>query len=39
MNFKNMPEYDLRYGYPLAMIAMVLIDVMLYLWFRKTVWL
>ena len=39
MNFKNMPEYDLPYGYPLAMIAMVLIDVMLYLWFRKIRWL
>jgi magnesium transporter len=39
MNFKNIPEYDWQYGYPLAMIAMVLIDVMLYLWFRKIRWL
>jgi magnesium transporter len=39
MNFKNMPEYDLPYGYPLAMIAMVVVDVGLYLWFKKIRWL
>ena len=39
MNFKNMPEYDFAYGYPLAMAAMVGIDVLLYLWFKKIRWL
>ena len=39
MNFKNMPEYELAYGYPLAMTAMVAIDVALYFWFKKIRWL
>jgi magnesium transporter len=39
MNFKNMPEYDLPYGYPIAMTAMVAIDFALYFWFRKIRWL
>ena len=39
MNFKNIPEYDLTYGYPLAIAVMVGIDVLLYLWFRKIRWL
>jgi magnesium transporter len=39
MNFKFMPEYDMPYGYPLAMAAMIGIDIALYLWFRKIRWL
>ena len=39
MNFKNMPEYDFPYGYPLSIAAMITIDVALYLWFRKIRWL
>ena len=39
MNFKNMPEYDFAYGYPVALLAMIGIDVVLYLWFRKIRWL
>jgi magnesium transporter len=39
MNFKNMPEYEFTYGYPIAMAAMIGIDVLLYLWFRKIRWL
>jgi magnesium transporter len=39
MNFKNMPEYDFAYGYPVALLAMIAIDVLLYLWFRKIRWL
>jgi magnesium transporter len=39
MNFKNMPEYDLTYGYPLSLAIMVGIDLGLYLWFRKIKWL
>jgi magnesium transporter len=39
MNFKNMPEYDLAYGYPIALALMIGIDFVLYLWFRKIHWL
>jgi magnesium transporter len=39
MNFKNIPEYDFQYGYPFSLAAMVGIDVVLYLWFRKIRWL
>jgi magnesium transporter len=39
MNFKNMPEYDLPFGYPLALIMMGTICVVLYRWFRKANWL
>jgi magnesium transporter len=39
MNFKNIPEYDFLYGYPLCIVAMVLLDVVLYFWFKKIKWL
>jgi magnesium transporter len=39
MNFKNMPEYDLQYGYPLSVATMVVIDLILYFWFKKIRWL
>jgi len=39
MNFKNMPEYDFAYGYPVALVAMIGIDVLLYFWFKKIRWL
>jgi magnesium transporter len=39
MNFKNIPEYDFQYGYPLAIGAMFGIDLILYLWFKKIRWL
>ena len=39
MNYKNMPEYDTVYGYPIALAAMVALDVALYLWFKKIRWL
>ena len=39
MNFKNMPEYDTVYGYPIALAAMVALDVALYMWFKKIRWL
>jgi magnesium transporter len=39
MNFKNMPEYDIPYGYPLCIAVMVLLDLALYLWFRRIRWL
>jgi len=39
MNFKNMPEYDFRYAYPICVAAMLAIDGALYLWFKKIKWL
>jgi magnesium transporter len=39
MNFKNMPELDWVWGYPMALVAMVVIDVYLYFNFRKVKWL
>ncbi|HKE39027.1 MAG TPA: magnesium/cobalt transporter CorA [Casimicrobiaceae bacterium] len=39
MNFKHMPELELDYGYPLAIAAMIGIDIALYVWFRKIRWL
>ena len=39
MNFKHMPELDWALGYPLAMAAMLGIDIALYAWFKKIGWL
>ena len=39
MNFKNMPEYDFAYGYPVALLGMIVADFVLYLWFKKIRWL
>jgi magnesium transporter len=39
MNFENMPELKWAYGYPIAIAVMVVIDVWLYLRFKKTRWL
>jgi magnesium transporter len=39
MNFKNMPELEWVFGYPLAVLTMVVVDVGLYLHFRKVKWL
>jgi magnesium transporter len=39
MNFKNMPEYDLQYGYQISLAVMGAIDVGLYLWFKRIRWL
>jgi magnesium transporter len=39
MNFKHMPELDYVYGYPIAVVAMIAFDVVLYFWFKKTGWL
>lgn len=39
MNFKYMPELETRWGYPLAILAMLLITLGIYLWFRKKHWL
>jgi magnesium transporter len=39
MNFKNMPEYDFPYAYPICIAVMLALDVGLYLWFKKIKWL
>lgn len=39
MNFSNMPELRWEYGYPVAILAMVLIDLYLVYRFRKAKWM
>ena len=39
MNFKDMPEYDLPYAYPVCVAIMIALDIALYFWFRKIKWL
>jgi magnesium transporter len=39
MNFKNMPELDWVWGYPVSIALMVAIDIWLYLQFKKIKWL
>ncbi len=39
MNFKNIPELDFTYGYPMALIAMVVSAIVPVLYFRSKGWL
>ena len=39
MNFKNMPELEWAWGYPAAVLAMIVLDALLYFNFRKVKWL
>lgn len=39
MNFENMPELKWRYGYPMALLAMVLVALGLMFYFRRKKWL
>jgi magnesium transporter len=39
MNFKNMPELEWMWGYPVSVAVMVVIDIWLYLQFKKIKWL
>jgi magnesium transporter len=39
MNFKNMPELDHPFGYPLALLSMVLAAVLPYVFFKWKRWL
>jgi magnesium transporter len=39
MNFEHMPELKWRFGYPMAMLLMALIDVVLFFRFRRSKWL
>ena len=39
MNFKNMPELEWRYGYPMALGTITIVCVILYRQFKKSGWL
>lgn len=39
MNFKNIPELDWAFGYPIALIAMIVSAILPYLYFRWKKWL
>jgi magnesium transporter len=39
MNFEHMPELQWRYGYPLALVGMIVFGLVLYLIFRRRHWL
>jgi magnesium transporter len=39
MNFKHMPELDWQYGYPMAIVLMILSGVVPYLYFKRKGWL
>jgi magnesium transporter len=39
MNFRYMPELESRIGYPITLLAMFLITVGIFLWFKKREWL
>jgi magnesium transporter len=39
MNFKNMPELEWAWGYPVSVAFMVAVDIWLYFQFKKTKWL
>jgi len=39
MNFRDMPELKWHYGYPLAVVAMFMVSVVLYLVFKRRGWI
>ena len=39
MNFKHLPELELSYGYPMAIVMMIAAAVMPYLFFKWKRWL
>lgn len=39
MNFSNMPELSTKYGYPIAIIAMIFSSIIPYLYFKSKKWL
>jgi magnesium transporter len=39
MNFKYMPELEWKWGYPMALCAMIAVCIYLYRRFRKAGWL
>lgn len=39
MNFRNMPELEWYYGYPAIMLAMAILALLIYIWFKRKKWL
>ena len=39
MNFDNMPELHMQYGYPLTLLGILLAVLLMYAWFKKNHWL
>lgn len=39
MNFVNIPELKLEYGYPAVLTGLIIVCIILYLWFRRRGWL
>lgn len=39
MNFRFMPELEYKWGYPLAILSMVIISIVIYIWFKRKKWL
>lgn len=39
MNFQFMPELQWKYGYPMAMLAMLILTIFIYIWFKRKGWM
>lgn len=39
MNFKYMPELDSPFGYPISLVAMIVISILIFIWFKRKNWL
>jgi magnesium transporter len=39
MNFKYMPELEIKYGYHASLLAMVVISITIFFWFKRKRWL
>ena len=39
MNFKKMPELEWAWGYPMAILLMIVSAIVPFLWFRRRGWL
>jgi magnesium transporter len=39
MNFRDMPELRWQYGYPVALVLMLLVSVVLYAVFKRRDWI
>jgi magnesium transporter len=39
MNFEHMPELHSKYGYPIVICAIVVIEICLFRWFKKAKWI
>lgn len=39
MNFRFMPELEEKWGYPSALLAMAIVSIVIFIWFRRKKWL